>query len=569
MQGIKSMMAALAVSGVVLTAPVLAAPLPALVIDPNEISVSGLSSGGFMAVQLHVAYSATFKRGAGIVAGGPFYCAEGSITNATGRCMTHSTSIPVSSLVSTTNSWASSSLIDPVANLNNSKVYLFSGSIDSTVKQAVMDDLKTYYASFVPTANTFYKNNIAAEHAMITDSYGSSCSTKGSPYINNCNFDLAGEILKWLYGTLNPRNTGTLGGTLLQFDQTEFVTNHGMDTTGWAYIPAACSSGATCKLHVVLHGCQQNQTLVGDKYYKNTGYNAWADTNNIVLLYPQTSTQATNSCWDWWGYDNANYAKKSGPQMAAIKAMITKVSSGTAGSGLAAPTNLAASNATANSMQLTWTGVSGAAGYNVYRGSTKVNSALVTGTSYTDSGLAASTSYTWTVKAVTSAGAESPASSAVSATTSAASGGAPAAPTGVTAGSPTSSSMVISWTAVSGASGYNVYRGSTKVNSALVTTTSFTDTGLAAATNYSWTVKAVNSSGTESAASSAASGTTSAAATCYTASNYAHVTAGRAYVSLGYALANGSNQNMGLYNTFYTTTLKMTGTNYYVIGTCP
>jgi poly(3-hydroxybutyrate) depolymerase len=63
--------------------------------------------------------------------------------------------------------------------------------------------------------------------------------------------------------------------------------------------------------------------------------------------------------------------------------------------------------------------------------------------------------------------------------------------------------------------------------------------------------------------------TTTAAATCYTSSNYAHVTAGRAHDSGGYALANGSNQNMGLDNTFYTTTLKKTGTNYYVIGTCP
>ncbi|MBO4205417.1 extracellular catalytic domain type 1 short-chain-length polyhydroxyalkanoate depolymerase [Micromonospora echinofusca] len=53
---------------------------------------------------------------------------------------------------------------------------------------------------------------------------------------------------------------------------------------------------------------------------------------------------------------------------------------------------------------------------------------------------------------------------------------------------------------------------------------------------------------------------------CVTASNYAHVTAGRAYVSLGYAYALGSNQRMGLYNTFYTTSLKQTGTNYWVVG---
>jgi len=68
--------------------------LPALNIDKTQTTVSGLSAGGFMAVQLHVAYSATFAKGAGVVAGGPFYCAEGSIVNATGRCMASPSGIP-------------------------------------------------------------------------------------------------------------------------------------------------------------------------------------------------------------------------------------------------------------------------------------------------------------------------------------------------------------------------------------------------------------------------------------------------------------------------------------------
>ena len=51
-----------------------------------------------------------------------------------------------------------------------------------------------------------------------------------------------------------------------------------------------------------------------------------------------------------------------------------------------------------------------------------------------------------------------------------------------------------------------------------------------------------------------------------TASNYAHVAAGRAYQSGGYAYANGSNQRMGLYNTFYTSALKQTAPNHWVIG---
>ena len=171
------------------------APLPALKVDQDEVTVSGLSSGGFMAVQLHVAYSATFKKGAGVVAGGPYNCAEGSVFNATGRCMAHTSSIPLSALVATTNNLATSGRIDPVSSLADSKVYLFSGTRDSVVNTAVMDDLHTYYRSFVPVENIAYEKSIATEHAFVTDDFGNSCTTKGSPYINDCDFDLAGAIL--------------------------------------------------------------------------------------------------------------------------------------------------------------------------------------------------------------------------------------------------------------------------------------------------------------------------------------------------------------------------------------
>ncbi|QYJ78313.1 extracellular catalytic domain type 1 short-chain-length polyhydroxyalkanoate depolymerase [Shewanella acanthi] len=54
-----------------------------------------------------------------------------------------------------------------------------------------------------------------------------------------------------------------------------------------------------------------------------------------------------------------------------------------------------------------------------------------------------------------------------------------------------------------------------------------------------------------------------------TASNYAHVVAGRATATGGYAYAKGSGQLMGLYNTFYSSTLANTAANYYVVGNCP
>ena len=46
------------------------------------------------------------------------------------------------------------------------------------------------------------------------------------------------------------------------------------------------------------------------------------------VLYPQTGKGAVNSCWDWWGYDDAIYAKKSAPQMTAIMAMMNELSRG-------------------------------------------------------------------------------------------------------------------------------------------------------------------------------------------------------------------------------------------------
>lgn len=413
-----------------MVAAMAAQPLPSLKIDKSQTTVSGLSAGGYMAVQLHVAYSADFKKGAGVIAGGPFYCAQGSVINATGRCMASPTGIPVSTLVNLTNDWASQGLIDPLFNLQNSKVYLFSGTLDSAVKTGVMDKLQSYYSSVAPTAQVVYKKDLAAEHAMVTDDFGNACSVKGAPYINNCNFDLAGTVLQHLYGPLSARNPTALAeGNFVEFNQAAFVTGHGMASTGWAYVPQACQAGgsATCRLHVVLHGCKQNVNDVQQQYVRNTGYNRWGDSNNIVMLYPQTSLAATNSCWDWWGYDSANYAKKSGPQMAAIKAMVDQISAGgnttPPPAALPAPNGVTTSGATSNTMAIGWTSVAGADAYNIYRNGNKTNALPVTVTSFIDTGLTSATAFSWVVKATDAGGLEGAASLPAAGTTL----GAPAA----------------------------------------------------------------------------------------------------------------------------------------------
>jgi poly(3-hydroxybutyrate) depolymerase len=309
--------------------------LPKYNVSVNEVSVSGLSSGAYMAVQMHFAYSATVRKGAGVIAGGPLYCSEGNVFIATGPCMADTGSRNLRYLLSVVRTWSGNGYIDPTSSMAASKVYLLSGTIDSAVHQPVMDDLKTMYAQFLPAANIAYKNDLAVEHAVPTDFYGNACSVKAKPYIDNCNFDAAGAILKWIYGPLHAKKTGALSGVFINFDQAVFWGNfdptiHGMAESGFAYVPANCAAGQACRLHVAFHGCEQNAEAVGDAFYRNAGYNRWADTNNMIVLYPQAARTAANryGCWDWWGYDDLNFPAKSGGQMVAVKTMIDRIVSG-------------------------------------------------------------------------------------------------------------------------------------------------------------------------------------------------------------------------------------------------
>ncbi|QFZ72190.1 glycosyl hydrolase family 5 [Streptomyces fagopyri] len=88
---------------------------------------------------------------------------------------------------------------------------------------------------------------------------------------------------------------------------------------------------------------------------------------------------------------------------------------------------------------------------------------------------------------------------------------APTVPGGLTVSSTTSNSATLSWSASTdntAVTGYDVYRNGTKVGSA--TTTSYTDSGLAASTTYTYTVRAKDAAGNVSASSTAVSATTKA-----------------------------------------------------------
>ena len=144
------------------------------------------------------------------------------------------------------------------------------------------------------------------------------------------------------------------------------------------------------------------------------------------------------------------------------------------------------------------------------------------------------------------------------------------APTGLTVTGTTDTTVSLSWKAVAGAAAYAVHRDGTQVGR--TTSTSYTDTGLTTGTTYSYTAAVVDTAGAAGNASPAVAATTTGfTATCHTADNYAHTAAGRAYQSGGYAYAQGSDQAMGLWNTFTRHTLKQTAPGHYVIDDagCP
>jgi poly(3-hydroxybutyrate) depolymerase len=337
-------------------------PLPALNIDIRETSLSGLSSGGFMAVQLQVAHS-SIVRGVGIIAAGPYYCAQGSVLAATTRCSctldsTHTvcsvtpTSTDVPALVDATRRFARDGLIDDPAGLARQRAFILAGGKDKTVPVAVVAQLKEYYGAMgMPAQNLSATTLPESGHGLPTHSYGGACAVTGAPYLNNCGYDAAGKMLEWLHGPLQPARSGQPRGRLVRFDQRPFMPKglarywgSGLDSGGWIYIPEACARGEPCRLHVALHGCRQGQSYsasswwgpwwgakYGRTFVDHAGYDAWADSNNLVILYPQAATVAfrnPNGCWDWWGYTDGHYADRRGVQVRALRAMIDRLASG-------------------------------------------------------------------------------------------------------------------------------------------------------------------------------------------------------------------------------------------------
>jgi poly(3-hydroxybutyrate) depolymerase len=310
-----------------------AEPLPGYGADSSTFTVSGVSSGGYMAVQMHVAHSNRVK-GAGALAAGPYYCAQGSLWTAMNHCMSPGawTPLPEMNLLKThTDRFARERVIDPTSNLASARVWLFSGTQDRTVEPPVVDALGRFYALF-KTTPVLVKDQPAG-HAMVTENAGAACGTTEPPFINDCDYDAAGELLRHLLSSLSPP-AAKESGRLIAFDQKAFADGNAraisMADQGYVYVPRGCES-EHCRIHVAFHGCRQGIEAVGERFVRDAGYNRWADTNRLIVLYPQVIARYVwwtfnpRGCWDWWGYTSSRYATKEGPQIRAVLGMVERL----------------------------------------------------------------------------------------------------------------------------------------------------------------------------------------------------------------------------------------------------
>lgn len=309
-------------------------PLPQLVLDPTKTTVSGLSSGAFMTVQLQTAFSSVIA-GAGVVSGGSYGCADDSVYTAVFGCL-----VPPWYMVwpgpdaegSLDTIRQMGSRIDPPADIAADRIYMFHGKADDTVRRQSMDVLQQVYDALkVPSDSINYVTDIDAGHAFLTEQGKVACAETAPDFLNDCDIDQAGKILQWLYPDIQSAGE-SVPTHLKEFSQSMYTEGAvGMDSLGYVYVPSACADGETCRLHIALHGCEQGRAMIGDEYARLTGYNRWAEANHIVVLYPQAEVVASSfwnpfsgnpkGCWDWWGYGGSDYLSKDAPQLAAIARM--------------------------------------------------------------------------------------------------------------------------------------------------------------------------------------------------------------------------------------------------------
>lgn len=274
------------------------------------------------------------------------------------------------------------------------------------------------------------------------------------------------------------------------------------------------TANSSSQITVMWSASTDNFSVTGYQIFRNGAASAIAQVTSLTYantgLTPNTLYTYTVKAIDAAGNLSGASASKSAttlalsdttPPTVTITAPAANLAAGTTATSLSATTNESATCRYSTNSSFT------------YSAGTLFSTTGGTAHTTTLSGLANSTSYTYYVKCQDTAGNTSGNASVTFSVATPPDTAAPSAPAGLTAATVSSSQINLSWTASTdnvAVSGYKVFRGAAQI--ATTTSPSYSNTGLNASTNYSYTVKAFDAANNVSAASTAASATTQAAA---------------------------------------------------------
>ncbi|TVP52631.1 MAG: poly(3-hydroxybutyrate) depolymerase [Halomonas sp.] len=339
-----------------LSAPLIAqadnAELPALGAAADQTSVVGLSAGGYMANQLAVAWPERFS-GVGVLAAGPWGCAQGSLSLALNQCMMTRRGAPsVDELEARHNRYMAQEQVGSAEALSQLRVFVWHGEDDEVVEPELSMLLAKQWERWLASPDQLraersentghgWPVRLPRDSTSGPQEWGN-CRQGGGSYVLACNENLANDMLDWLYPDRERIGSGEHDSQeessaseqhsgLMAFDQSEFAVK-GLADTGYVFIPEGCEAG-NCPVTIALHGCQMTQEAIGDTFVRHTGLNEWAASHQQIVLYPQTENSMANpqGCWDWWGFAESTWQlsplhdTREGTQSRALMAMLDRL----------------------------------------------------------------------------------------------------------------------------------------------------------------------------------------------------------------------------------------------------
>lgn len=316
-----------AVLGVMLagcgSAPSPPAAPPRLDLDATRVAVAGLSSGAYMATQVHLALNQRIH-GAALFSGGPYGCAAGVLQTALDDCMVPKGAPPdAAALALRARERSAAGTLDPLAAFAGDRVWILHGARDATVSPVMSAATRAVYAALAPELPVALDDQRPLGHVLPSADRGVDCVAGGSPWIGRCGFDGAWAAVQALFGGAVPRPDAAPegSGTLHAIDQRPWfdpAADPVLADEGFLYVPPQCTR-ERCGLLVVFHGCQQSAAQIGRRFVDEGGFNRAADANSLVVFYPQTRPTWVplnpKACWDWWGYTGPTYDTRDGAQI--------------------------------------------------------------------------------------------------------------------------------------------------------------------------------------------------------------------------------------------------------------